>query len=178
MDGLLRQPLAERINPATVVLWEHPIVALVLVPFLLRAFRALRRCTTRDRGAIVLIGVGASAVSTALLTDGVQGRSADRREELCRRLLTFNVDAESAVLKSAARPVVDSASRAAKLPRSSRSTGARVARAFASDRFEADFTCRRPRRYEDVASLLSLPPASPTRCCVGRGPASRTGPPR
>jgi drug/metabolite transporter (DMT)-like permease len=69
LDGLLRQPLAERINPATVVLWEHVIIVAVLVPFLPAAFRAFARCGWRDRIAVMVIGAGASAVGTALFTE-------------------------------------------------------------------------------------------------------------
>lgn len=69
LDGLLRQPLAAAINPATVVLWEHLIVVVLLVPFIPSAFRAFVGCSGRDKAAIVTIGVGASAVGTALFTE-------------------------------------------------------------------------------------------------------------
>ncbi len=68
LDGLLRQPLAEALNPATVVLWEHVIAVLVLSPFLWRAVRVFVECGWRDRIALILIGAGASAVATALFT--------------------------------------------------------------------------------------------------------------
>ena len=79
LDGLLRQPLAERINPATVVLWEHLIVVVVLVPFVPAALRAFARCSWRDRVAVALIGIGASAVATALFTQSfkVAGATGD-----------------------------------------------------------------------------------------------------
>lgn len=76
LDGLLRQPLAERMNPATVVLWEHLIVVLVLVPFLPSALRAFGRCSWRDRTAVAVIGIGASAVGTALFTEAFKVSSA------------------------------------------------------------------------------------------------------
>ncbi len=69
LDGLLRQPLATTINPATVVLWEHLIAIAILLPVVPRAIRAFGRCTLRDRVAIAVIGVGASAVGTALFTE-------------------------------------------------------------------------------------------------------------
>ncbi len=68
LDGLLRQPLAERMNPATVVLWEHIIAVIVLIPFLWGAIKVFLRCAWRDRVAIILVGAGASAVATALFT--------------------------------------------------------------------------------------------------------------
>lgn len=79
LDGLLRQPLASRINPATVVLWEHLIVVLVCLPFLAGAVRAFARVGWRDRMAIIAIGVGASAVGTALFTQAfkVSGATGD-----------------------------------------------------------------------------------------------------
>lgn len=69
LDGLLRKPLATELDPGTVVLWEHLIALLALAPFVPRALRAFGRCSMRDRAAIVAIGVGASAVATALFTE-------------------------------------------------------------------------------------------------------------
>jgi drug/metabolite transporter, DME family len=53
---------------ASVVFWEHLIVVLLLVPFLPSAIRAFVRATPSQRAALVAIGVGASAVATALFT--------------------------------------------------------------------------------------------------------------
>jgi drug/metabolite transporter (DMT)-like permease len=68
LDGLLRKPLATALDPGTVVLWEHVIALVALAPFVPRALRAFARCSLRDRAAVVGIGVGASAVATALFT--------------------------------------------------------------------------------------------------------------
>lgn len=68
LDGLLRKPLATQLDAGTVVLWEHIIPLLVLLPTVPRALRAFARCRLRDQLAIVVIGVGASAVATALFT--------------------------------------------------------------------------------------------------------------
>ncbi|WP_229686709.1 DMT family transporter [Longimycelium tulufanense] len=67
-DGLLRKPLADALPPATVVLWEHVIVLALLLPWLPAAWRALQRCSVRERVAMVTIGAGSSAVATALFT--------------------------------------------------------------------------------------------------------------
>jgi drug/metabolite transporter (DMT)-like permease len=67
-DGLLRKPLADVLPAATVVFWEHAIVFVVLLPWLPMALRALRRCSWRERLAIAAVGVGASALATALFT--------------------------------------------------------------------------------------------------------------
>ncbi|WP_200799991.1 DMT family transporter [Jatrophihabitans endophyticus] len=68
LDGVLRKPLATALDAGTVVLWEHVIALAVLAPGLPAALRAFARCRWRDRLAVVVIGVGASAVATALFT--------------------------------------------------------------------------------------------------------------
>jgi DME family drug/metabolite transporter len=67
-DALLRKPLADALPAATIVWWEHAISLLVLLPWLPGALRAFRRLGTRERIAVVVVGVGASAVATALFT--------------------------------------------------------------------------------------------------------------
>jgi DME family drug/metabolite transporter len=69
LDGLLRKPLATKLDAGTVVLWEHIIALAVLSPLIPRALRAFGRCGLRVQLAIVAIGVGASAVATALFTE-------------------------------------------------------------------------------------------------------------
>ncbi|MBT0565800.1 EamA family transporter [Williamsia sp. CHRR-6] len=63
-----RKPLASDLAAGTVVLWEHIIPIVVLAPFLPSALRAFARLTRRDQAAVVLIGIGSSAVATALFT--------------------------------------------------------------------------------------------------------------
>jgi drug/metabolite transporter (DMT)-like permease len=72
LDGLLRKPLATALAPSTVVFWEHLIVVVVIAPTLPRAIRAYWRCGARDRLAIAAIGIGSSAVATALFTKAFQ----------------------------------------------------------------------------------------------------------
>lgn len=67
-DGLFRRGLALELPPATVVAWEHAILVLLLAPFLARAWRTWRAMPTRDRVAVAVIGIGASAVATTLFT--------------------------------------------------------------------------------------------------------------
>jgi drug/metabolite transporter (DMT)-like permease len=69
LDGLLRKPLATSLDAGTVVLWEHLIVVVALAPFVPRALRAFARCGRRDQVAMGVIGVGSSAVATALFTE-------------------------------------------------------------------------------------------------------------
>ena len=68
LDGLLRKPLATKLDAATVVFWEHLIAVLILTPFIPGALRAMRRCSLRDQAAVVVIGVGSSAVATVMFT--------------------------------------------------------------------------------------------------------------
>jgi DME family drug/metabolite transporter len=67
-DGLLRLPLVGQLPAATIVFWEHLLIVVVLVPFLPSAVRAFRAASGRERVALLVIGVGASAVATALFT--------------------------------------------------------------------------------------------------------------
>jgi drug/metabolite transporter, DME family len=67
-DALLRLPLARDVAAPTIVFAEHAILVLVLLPFLPRAIRAFRRLDARGRTAVLLIGIGASAVATTLFT--------------------------------------------------------------------------------------------------------------
>lgn len=67
-DGLLRKPLADALPAASVVFWEHLIVVLLLAPFLPRALRAFWHASGRQQAALVAIGIGASAVATAMFT--------------------------------------------------------------------------------------------------------------
>lgn len=67
-DGLLRKPLADALPAASVVFWEHLIIVLILAPFLPRAVRAFWHATGKQQAALIAIGVGASAVATAMFT--------------------------------------------------------------------------------------------------------------
>lgn len=67
-DGLFRQGLALELPAATVVAWEHAIVVVLLTPLLARSWRTWRSMPARDRVAVAVIGIGASAVATTLFT--------------------------------------------------------------------------------------------------------------
>lgn len=69
LDGLLRKPLATALSPATVVLWEHLIVVLILLPAVPAALRTFARCSRGDRLSVLIIGAGSSALATALFTE-------------------------------------------------------------------------------------------------------------
>jgi DME family drug/metabolite transporter len=69
LDGLLRKPLATTLDAATVVLWEHLIAVIAICWLIPPAIAVYRRCGLRDQVAIAVIGVGASAVATAMFTE-------------------------------------------------------------------------------------------------------------
>ncbi|SDP79599.1 EamA-like transporter family protein [Actinopolyspora xinjiangensis] len=67
-DALWRMPLANSLPSTTVVLCEHLIVTLLLVPLLPRAWRAFARSRGRHRAAALVVGAGTSALATILFT--------------------------------------------------------------------------------------------------------------
>lgn len=67
-DGVLRGGLALALPPPTVVAYEHLLLVIFTLPWLPRASRAFSALDGRGRGAVILIGVGASAVATTLFT--------------------------------------------------------------------------------------------------------------
>jgi drug/metabolite transporter (DMT)-like permease len=68
LDGLLRKPLAVALNPATIVLWEHLIVVLAVATRIPSAVRVFRGLSGSQRVTIAAIGIGSSALATALFT--------------------------------------------------------------------------------------------------------------
>jgi drug/metabolite transporter (DMT)-like permease len=79
LDGLLRKPLATTMDAATVVLWEHLIVVIAVAGAIPSAVRAFLRCTAAERLAVAVIGIGSSALATALFTEAfaVSARTGD-----------------------------------------------------------------------------------------------------
>ena len=71
--ALMREPLTVDLGIAasTVVLFEHVILVLCMLPWLFGALRAWWSASIRTRVAIVLIGAGASAVATTLFTAAI-----------------------------------------------------------------------------------------------------------
>lgn len=67
-SGVLRSGLALELPAATVVFHEHLLLVLFTVPWLPRALRTFCGLPLRGRAAVLLIGVGASAVATTLFT--------------------------------------------------------------------------------------------------------------
>ena len=67
-DALLRKPLAESTQAATIVFGEHLVLVLLTLPLIPPALVAVRRAGPRYVAAAVVIGVGASAIATILFT--------------------------------------------------------------------------------------------------------------
>lgn len=67
-DALFRWALAFELPATVVVFWEHVILVLVTVPWLIRFWRTRPRLTSKDLAAILFVGAGASAVATILFT--------------------------------------------------------------------------------------------------------------
>lgn len=67
-DGVLRGGLALELPAPTVVAHEHLLLTLFTLPWLPRAVRTFRTLSVSGKVAVILIGVGASAVATTLFT--------------------------------------------------------------------------------------------------------------
>lgn len=67
-DGLLRIPLVSDLQPSTIVLAEHAIICVLILPWLPGALRAFAAAPRKVQFSILAIGVGASAVATTLFT--------------------------------------------------------------------------------------------------------------
>src|SRR3954454_19966848 len=69
-DAYLRSRLVESIPAATVVLAEHAIAVVLLLPLIVRTWRQVARLDPRGLLALLAIGAGASALATVLFTQG------------------------------------------------------------------------------------------------------------
>ena len=67
-DALFRRGLAIELPPTLIVAAEHVILTVVLAPVLWRQRKTLRALTPLEWGALIVIGVGASALATILFT--------------------------------------------------------------------------------------------------------------
>jgi drug/metabolite transporter (DMT)-like permease len=67
-DALLRRPLAHSTQAATIVLGEHAILVVIMLPIIAAALPALWRAGPRFVAAAVVVGAGSSALATILFT--------------------------------------------------------------------------------------------------------------
>ena len=73
-DALLRRPLAQSTQAATIVFGEHLVLVLLTLPIIPAALVAAFRAGPRYVAAAAAIGIGASAIATILFTEAfVQG---------------------------------------------------------------------------------------------------------
>jgi DME family drug/metabolite transporter len=68
-DALLRRPLAHSTQAATIVLGEHAILVVLLLPIVAAALPALWQAGPRFVAAAVVVGAGSSALATILFTE-------------------------------------------------------------------------------------------------------------
>lgn len=68
-DALFRRGLSLELPASTVVFWEHLILVVITVPFVVRFWRRGIRLKASEIVALLIIGVGASAVATMLFTE-------------------------------------------------------------------------------------------------------------
>ncbi|MQA99835.1 MAG: EamA family transporter, partial [Actinobacteria bacterium] len=67
-DLILRRGLAQELPAIEIVFWEHLILTIACLPFLIRARRYLRAFGLREWVAAILVGAGASVAATVLFT--------------------------------------------------------------------------------------------------------------
>jgi drug/metabolite transporter (DMT)-like permease len=67
-DALLRKPLTESTEAATIVFGEHLVLVLIMLPVIPAAFAAVLRAGPRYVAAAAAVGIGASAIATILFT--------------------------------------------------------------------------------------------------------------
>jgi DME family drug/metabolite transporter len=67
-DALLRRPLAQSTEAATIVFGEHLVLVLLMLPVIPGAIVAVMRAGPRYVAAAAAIGIGASAIATILFT--------------------------------------------------------------------------------------------------------------
>jgi drug/metabolite transporter (DMT)-like permease len=72
-DALFRRGLTARVSATEIVFWEHVVLALAVLPLLVRARHRLRALRPVDWLACVVIGGGSSVAATILFTKALTG---------------------------------------------------------------------------------------------------------
>lgn len=67
-SSLLREPLSRELSPLSVVLAEHVVLVLMVLPWVVPAVRAVAASSLRTRGGVLVIGAGSSALATTAFT--------------------------------------------------------------------------------------------------------------
>jgi drug/metabolite transporter (DMT)-like permease len=103
-SALMREPLTNDLGvaPATIVFIEHLILVLCMLPWLGAALKAWWTTSMRTRIAIVVIGVGASALATTLFTAAfATGFAVDGRPDVITPVVLQKLQPLIAVLLAA-----------------------------------------------------------------------------
>jgi len=67
-DALFRRPLTGILSPLTIVLLEHCVLSLVMLPVVIKSRREFLRLKARDYVALLFIALGGSVAATTLFT--------------------------------------------------------------------------------------------------------------
>ncbi len=67
-SALMREPLSEVLDAATIVMWEHLVLVVLLLPWLVPALHRWTQAPPRVQMGAVVIGAGSSALATTLFT--------------------------------------------------------------------------------------------------------------
>lgn len=68
LSSLWRGPLSQQYPALAVVFWEHLVLVVLTLPWLLPAVRRVRAASRRTQGSVLVIGAGSSALATTLFT--------------------------------------------------------------------------------------------------------------
>ncbi len=68
LSALWRGPLTAQFPSLAIVFWEHLVLTLLVLPWLLPAVRRVLAASRRTQGAVLVIGAGSSALATVLFT--------------------------------------------------------------------------------------------------------------
>lgn len=68
LSALWRGPLAEQFPSLAIVFWEHVVLTVLVLPWLVPAARRVLAASWRTRVAVLVIGAGSSALATVLFT--------------------------------------------------------------------------------------------------------------
>src|ERR1700712_2801594 len=72
LDGVIRAPLVKEWSSWTIVLYEHVLLTLVVLPYLWARRAALRRLTTGGWLSVLAVAWGGSALATLAFTSAFQ----------------------------------------------------------------------------------------------------------
>ena len=68
LSSLWRGPLAQEYPALAVVFWEHLVLVVLTLPWLVPAARRVRLASARTKASVLVIGAGSSALATTLFT--------------------------------------------------------------------------------------------------------------